>query len=136
MTTSGRRTGWRPWRRSRWKYWAGVLGQRAVEDLDRGARAGEVLDRCVAGARPRVEEGQVALAERAALGVLPGEAHGHAIAQQRGQGEAFGLAPIERPVRLDRSSSTLELPDELGVERETVRDGQEGIVQLSEPRGS
>ena len=55
------------------------LGERAVVDLQRGLRPVEVLDRRVAPARLGVLEHQVALAERAARGVLAGQPQRHAL---------------------------------------------------------
>ena len=58
-----------------------ILRQRAVVQLEGGAGADQVLDRGPAGAGARIVEHEVALAERAALGVLAGEPDRHVLEQ-------------------------------------------------------
>ena len=86
---------------------AGLLGERAVVELERGVRVAQVLERAVALARLRVVEHRVALAERAALRVLAGEAHRHAERQQRARSRATPRAPSRsaRPPRAPRGAS-------------------------------
>ena len=72
-----------------------VLRERRVVDLEGGVRLREVLDRRVRLARVRVVEDEVAVGERAALGVLAGEADRDAVLEQRGVGERLALAPVD-----------------------------------------
>jgi len=65
-------------------------------ELHRRERTGEVLDRAVLLAGLRVVQDEVALAERAALGVLAGEADRDALGEQRGEGQRLGVRP-QRP---------------------------------------
>ena len=58
------------------------LAERAVDDLHRGLRIGHMLQRRVRPARVRIVQHRLAMAERAALHILPREAHMHAILNQ------------------------------------------------------
>src|SRR5579875_858783 len=66
---------------------AGHLRQRAVVQLHRRERAGQVLDRRVLLSGAGVVQHQVALAEGAALGVLAGEANRNPLGEQGGERE-------------------------------------------------
>ena len=61
---------------------ARVLGQRRVVELEAGCGAGQMLERNVRARRSGVEQGRVALAERAAHRVLPGEPDRRSLAQE------------------------------------------------------
>ena len=74
---------------------AGGLRERAVVELERRQRAGEVLDRHVAQAGLLVVQGEVAVREGAALGVLAGEPDVGALGQQRGERERLGVAELD-----------------------------------------
>src|SRR5439155_25318085 len=74
----------------------------------------------------------MALRERAALGVLAGEADRDAVDEQRGEGERLGLAPVD-PALGERGTAPLELAVELRVDREAVRHAKELLVQRAEP---
>ena len=80
---------------------ARVLGERRVVDLERGLRALQPLHRDLDLAGDRVVEDEVAVGERAALGVLPGEPDGDPLPQQRGEGERLGVAPVD-PALVER----------------------------------
>ena len=60
------------------------------------------------------------MAERAALGVLTGDANRDARCEQRAERERFGHAPIDEALFRDRRFAALELRDELLVDREPV----------------
>ena len=104
-------------------------------DLDRGAGTVEVLDRRVAQAGAGVVEDQVALAERAALGVLAGEPNRHAVDQQRAEGERLGLGPVDAFAAGERLAAALELALQLGVELESLGDGEELLVDVAQALG-
>ena len=74
---------------------AGVLGERRVVDLERGLGSGSVLHRAVRLAGAHVVQHDVAVGERAALGVLAGQPDRHAVLQQRAEGERLGVAPVD-----------------------------------------
>ena len=69
------------------------LGQRAVVELERGQRAGQRAGSAPRSRRIRVVQHQVALAERAALGVLAGQADRHALGEQRRRTRALRRGP-------------------------------------------
>ena len=75
-----------------------------------------------------IVEHEVAVGERAALGVLAGEAHGDPVLEQGRVGERLALAPVD-PALDDRLVAPLELLRELGVDREPGRHGQQLLVQ-------
>ena len=54
-----------------------------------------MLHRRVALARVHVVQHEVAMRERAALGVLAGQADRDAVGQQRAEGERLGVAPVD-----------------------------------------
>ena len=68
----------------------------------------QVLDRRVALAGVRVVEDEVAVRERAALGVLAGEPDRDALDEQAGERERLGLAPVDAAL-LERRRAPLEL---------------------------
>ena len=107
------------------------FGERAVEDLDAGLVGGEVLQRRVGAAIFHVVEHGVAVAERAAGGVLAGEADAKALGRQGGEGQGLAGGPIERALaagHLARRSMKLL---ELGME---VKAGGE-LGQFLQKRG-
>ena len=114
---------------------AGDLAQRRVVQLERGERAGQVLDRAERLAGLRVVEDEVAVRERAALDVLAGEADRRALGQQRGERERLGLGPVDAAVGAERVAPALELLDELGVDREAVGDREQLLVERPQAVG-
>ena len=107
---------------------AAVLGERRVVDLERRLRALEVLHRDLELAGAGVVEHEVAVRERAALGVLAGEADRDAVAQQRGERERLGVAPVDAAL-VERRQAALELALELRVDREPVGDAHQLLGQ-------
>ena len=55
----------------------------------------------------------VAVAERAALAVLTGEAHAHALGRERRERERFARRPVERLLAARHLAALLEQPSEL-----------------------
>ena len=98
---------------------AGRLGERRVVHLEARLGVGEVLHRRVALARVHVVQHEVAVRERAALGVLARQADRDAVGQQRGERERLGVAPVDAAVA-DRRPAPLELRPQLGMHREAL----------------
>ncbi len=74
----------------------------------------------------------MALGEGPALRVLPREADGGAVLEQRGEGQGFGVRPV---YGVEISAVLLEEALELGVRREAFGDLEQGLVQFGEPLG-
>ena len=72
--------------------------------------------------------------ERAALGVLAGEANRDAVDEERRVCERLRLPPVDAAL-LDRLSPPLELLHQLRVRREPVGGAQQLLVQLAQPVG-
>src|SRR4051794_3735095 len=111
------------------------LAQRRVVQLERGLRAGEVLDRRQRLAGLRVVQDHVALGERPALGVLAGQPDGHALGEQRGEGEDLGVGPVDPALLAERRAPAVELLDELRVHREALGGGEQLVVELAQRVG-
>src|SRR6478735_9209931 len=77
----------------------------------------------------------MALAERAALGVLAGQADRDALDQQRRERERFALRPVDAALGPDVVALLLQLLDELRVDREAVGRGQQLGVELAQAVG-
>ena len=76
----------------------------------------------------------MALRERPALGVLPGQPDRDAFHEQAGKRERLAVAPVDL-ASLQPIAAPLELPLELRMDGEAVGDAQELLVQRSEPVG-
>ena len=81
-----------------------------------------------------VVEDEVAMGERAALGVLAGQPDGGALEQQAREGERLGLTPVDPALLAERLSASFELAGELRVDLEPVGHGEELLVELAERR--
>src|SRR4029077_1049773 len=112
---------------------AGELGERAVVELERSARAREGLDRRIATPVRRVVQDEVTLAERAALRVLSGEPDRGALAQERRERQGLRVGPLDLAV-FEGGAAPLELLQELWDAREAVRNLEELLVQRREER--
>ena len=84
----------------------GVLGQRRVVHLERRRRRLEMLHRRETLAGVRVVQDEVAMRERAALGVLTGQSDRDALDEQAGKRERLGLAPVD-PAFVERDRPAL-----------------------------
>src|SRR4051812_26535735 len=73
----------------------------------------------------------MALREGAALDVLAREAHGDPVDEQRRVCERLGLAPIDAAV-VEGPTAAVELPRELGVHGEVLRDAQQLLVERAQ----
>ena len=106
----------------------GVLGQRAVVDLEGRTRLRQRLQRHVDGAGLDVVKHGVPLAERAALDVLAGHPDADPVGQNRREGELLGGAPVDGAfirLRQDlRRASPALAPASDGSQRPTGRRGE------------
>ena len=75
------------------------FAQQGVVDPQLCAVAVAALERLVLPARGLIDDHGVAVAERAAAGVLPGEAHGPTLEEQRTDGERLAHAPVDCVIR-------------------------------------
>ena len=73
----------------------------------------------------------MAVRERAALGVLPGEPDRNPVLEQGGEGQRLGVAPVD-PAFAEALAPALELARELRVHLELVRHLQQLIAELDE----
>ena len=114
----------------------GGLGERAVADLEGRLGLLERLQRDVALAGDRVVEDGVAVAERAALDVLAGEADRDAVGEDRGERQLLGGGPVDRPlVRVGQHQlAALAGAIELAVLLEAGRPRQQRGVERLELR--
>src|SRR5687767_12406051 len=74
----------------------------------------------------------MALAERAALGVLTTDAHGDPFEEQAAESERLGVPPVEPTVEREAARSPAELPPQLRVRCEALGNRDGGIVDLAE----
>ncbi len=108
----------------------GGLREGAVVDRERGPGPRHVVERHMLRAGGGIVQHQVALAEGAALDILPGEADGGAVDQDGGEGEGFGVGPIDLAARGVRDrAAALPLAGELGVRLEVGRQGVDRVVE-------
>ena len=94
----------------------------AVDDVDAGLGVAEVVEDAVFVVVDDVVQHGMALAERAAFGVLAGEAHRMAFDGERGERECFGGGPIERLFALRHFLAALDRFLQLLVEMEALGD--------------
>ena len=86
------------------------------------------------GARVRVVQDEMPVRERAALGVLAGEADRDALDEQARERERLRLAPVDAAL-VERFDSPLEHLHELRVDGEPFGDADELVLELAEPLG-
>src|SRR5437764_1798651 len=91
-----------------------------------------MLDRRVGLAGLDVVEDVVAVREGAALGVLAGESDRDPLHEQARERERLGLAPVD-PALLEGLRAAVELLLQLWVDREALRPGDQGSVELAQP---
>ncbi len=104
---------------------ARVLTQQRIEHVELTLVVGEVLEWDPRLVGDPVDHGGEALAERAATAVLPDEADGAALHEQRAEGQQFTGRPIDGTVG-DGVRAALQLGTDLGMDRETLRKHQVG----------
>ena len=97
----------------------GVLAEQRVVDVERCDPVAQVLERGVLAAGQPVDEGRVALDERAAARVLAGQAHRDALHQQRAEGQQLAEAPVDAALG-DHLRPALEQRRELRVRGEAL----------------
>ena len=115
---------------------AGVLGERAVVQLEAGPRVREMLDRDVDLACLRIVEGQLALAEGAPHRVLPGQPDRVTLEQERAERQSLRMRPFDVPLRIaERGQAAVELPGQLRIDGEAGGRGQQGGVHCSKRSG-
>ena len=98
--------------------------------LHRRQRAREVLHGTALLACPGVVEDQMALGERASLGVLAGQPDRNALGQQGCEGERFRVGPQDAApvVCREHLATLLKLLDQLWMDREAVGHRQQLLV--------
>ncbi len=111
----------------------GEFGERTVVQLERRPRSGEMLDRGVASPVPRVDQDQMPLAERAALGILPREPDGRRLHHEGRERQRLGVRPVDLAAG-ERGTPPLELLLELGNDREPLGHDEQLLVQRGEQR--
>ncbi len=102
----------------------GELRQHRVVDHERRGVGAEVFERRVLRLGAMVDDGGVALAERAAARVLARDAHRRSFEQQRAERERFGERPVDL-VAVERRAPRREDAGELRVRFEAVGEGRE-----------
>ena len=90
------------------------FGERRVVDLERRRVFREMLQRRVRLAALVVVQHRLPMRERAALGVLPADAHRRATHEQRRPRERLGVSPIDATLGGERRAPALEHARELG----------------------
>ena len=96
-----------------------------------------MLQRDVNRAGHLVAQQGVAVAERAALYVLAGQANGHAVGQDGGEGQGLGRGPIDRGgVRVGKQlPAALQHAAQLAVGAEAIGQRQQRVVEGDERLG-
>ncbi len=87
--------------------------QRVVDEEPAAVVVLQRVQRQVVLAGLGVDDGRVPLDERAAAGVLPGQPHGHALAEQRAEREDLAEAPVDVAVDGHRGPPVEQLLDPL-----------------------
>ena len=98
-----------------------LLGERAVDHLEAALVGRQVVERDPAGAVVVIAVDRVAVAERAALRVLAGQADGVPLEEQRADGERLGAAPVDRLILEHGGGARLHQALEPRVPAEAVR---------------
>ena len=111
------------------------LGQRAVIDLERARRLRQLASGVYTSPVFDVVQHRLAMRERAALGVLAGEAHADAVGEQRREGERLGVAPIDAAA-VDRVAPARQRALNRRVELERRRPLEQLLVERDELLGA
>ena len=104
-------------------------------NLEGRARLRQRLQRHVRAAGRHVVQHCVAVAERAALDILAGQADADAVAENRGERQLLGRCPIDRSLvdGVEHPDALFAAPLELLVDGKVRRHCQERCVQLAQP---
>ena len=79
-----------------------------------------------------VAEHRVTMREGAALSVLTGEAHRHAVEEQRTERQRFGVAPLDTTLLAHRLPTTLKLLGQARIRLEIGRPREQRVVHISQ----
>src|SRR5262245_25541853 len=84
------------------------LGERAIMDRERRARLRQCLQWRMRLAGVGVVQHRMAMHERAALGILPGDSNRDAVGQDRGERQRLGVAPVDRVLLIQGRAAAFE----------------------------
>ena len=110
----------------------GLFRQQRVDDLEAALLAAEVVERVVTLLGLLVEDHRMALRERAALGVLAGQAHAMAFLEQRAERQRLAGRPIDAFTGFDRLGAVVEKALHRAVDVEAVRHPGDGLADCLE----
>src|SRR6266849_2083709 len=111
---------------------ATCLGKRRVVNLAEGLSLGKMREREVVVLLLRVNEHRVALAERAALGVLPREAHGIALEKYGAERQHFCKTIIDGTLPMPHFRALLEKLRDFRMEVKSLGHANEAVGDLRE----
>ena len=111
-----------------------AFGERAVVDFVGGVRLRDRRQRRKGRAGFDIVKDGMALAKGAALGILPGHAHGGAFFEDAGEGEVFSRRPLDhaRVGIVQRFAAALDGAQQLGVDGEIVGKGQQRLIERAQ----
>ena len=98
-----------------------LFREHRVDDLEVGLRRRQIVERDVAGLVTLVVEHRMALRERAALGVLAGQADRVAVEQDRAEGQRLGRRPVDALAGVDHLAARFQEADDRLVGLEAGR---------------
>src|SRR5439155_10992948 len=110
---------------------AGELRERAVVQLERRPRAGQVLDRRVTLPVHYVVQHQMSLAERPPLRVLTRQPDRRPLDDERGERQRLGVRPFD-PRLSEGAAPALQLAQQLGVDTEAGRHSEQLLIEARE----
>ena len=110
-----------------------LFRQGGIDHLERGLAGAQVVEGDVAGLGRLVDDAGMALAEGAAHRVLARQAHGKALVEQGGEGQAFGGGPVQTLSGLDRLAPPLEHALQRLVDVDGGRDLGQGAAEVAQP---
>ncbi len=100
----------------------------------RGCGVCEVLQRDVNAIGALIVQHRVAMKERAAPAVLPADAHREAVLDERGVGERFRAAPVERHLAREHLLAVAHDVGDAGVQRQVRRQLQQSLAERLQTR--
>src|SRR6266852_4023864 len=111
---------------------AAGLGKRRVVNLAESLLLGKMREREVVVLRLSVDQNRVALAERAALRILPRETHGIALEKYGAERQHFGEAVINSTLAMPHFRALLEKLRDFRMEVKSLRQANEGVGDFRE----